>query len=115
MKLKPLLTTLLKSFIVSLKHKTVRTAYTAIFPYGVYYHLNEKTDQSQNLWSDKIYAYILVSLKRDQSLLLHSYTIHTLSILYLYSICRQIFKTKTITIVGVFHTSILPDQWLKRV
>ncbi len=51
--------------LFQVKYKTVRTAYTAIFPYGVHYHLNEKSN--------------------------------------------------TITVLGIFHTSISPDQWLKRV
>ena len=50
--------------LFEVKYKTVRTAYTAIFPYGVHYHLNE--------------------------------------------------DTKTITILGIFHTSISPDKWVKR-
>jgi plasmid stabilization system protein ParE len=50
--------------LFQVKYKTVRTAFTEIFPYGVHYHLNE--------------------------------------------------ETKTITILGVFHTSISPDKWLKR-
>ena len=50
--------------LFQVKYKTVRTAYTQIFPYGIHYHLNE--------------------------------------------------KTKTITVLGIFHTSISPDKWLKR-
>ncbi|MDQ5929256.1 MAG: hypothetical protein QG594_1034 [Bacteroidota bacterium] len=51
-------------FLFQIKHKTVRTAYTEVFPYGIHYHINE--------------------------------------------------QTKTITIIGIFHTSISPDKWLKR-
>lgn len=51
--------------LFEVKYKTVRTAYTAIFPYGVHYNLNE--------------------------------------------------NTKIITILGIFHTSISPDKWFKRV
>jgi plasmid stabilization system protein ParE len=47
-----------------IKYKTVRTAFTDVFPYGVHYQLNE--------------------------------------------------ETKTITVLGVFHTSISPSKWLKR-
>ncbi len=50
--------------LFEVKYKTVRTAYTAIFPYGVHYYLNE--------------------------------------------------NTKIITILGIFHTSISPDKWFKR-
>jgi ParE toxin of type II toxin-antitoxin system, parDE len=50
--------------LFQVKYKNVRTAFTAIFPYGVHYHLNQ--------------------------------------------------KSKTITVLGVFHTSISPDKWLKR-
>ncbi|WP_269225169.1 type II toxin-antitoxin system RelE/ParE family toxin [Flavobacterium eburneipallidum] len=50
--------------LFQVKYKTVRAAYTEIFPYAVHYHLNE--------------------------------------------------KTKTITLLGVFHTSLSPDKWLDR-
>jgi hypothetical protein len=50
--------------LFQVKYKKVRTAYTEVFPYGVHYHLNE--------------------------------------------------KTKSITVLGIFHTSISPDKWLKR-
>lgn len=51
--------------LFQVKYKNIRTAYTAIFPYGVHYQLNEKNE--------------------------------------------------TITILGVFHTSVSPDRWLGRV
>lgn len=50
--------------LFQVKYKTVRTAYTEIFPYGVHYHINE--------------------------------------------------STQTITILGIFHTSVSPDKWMKR-
>jgi plasmid stabilization system protein ParE len=50
--------------LFQVKHKTVRTAFTEVFSYGVHYHLNE--------------------------------------------------ETKTITVLGVFHTSISPNKWEKR-
>lgn len=46
--------------LFQVKYKTVRTAFTEFFPYGVHYHLNE--------------------------------------------------ETKTITVLGVFHTSISPSK-----
>ncbi|OYQ49086.1 type II toxin-antitoxin system RelE/ParE family toxin [Flavobacterium aurantiibacter] len=51
-------------FLFEVKYKTVRTAYTAVFPYAVHYHVNE--------------------------------------------------ETKTITVLGVFHTALSPENWLKR-
>ncbi|MGV1012397.1 MAG: type II toxin-antitoxin system RelE/ParE family toxin [Flavobacterium sp.] len=50
--------------LFQIKYKTVRTAYTEVFPFGIHYHVNE--------------------------------------------------KTKTITVLGIFHTSVSPDNWLKR-
>ncbi|MCA6422016.1 MAG: type II toxin-antitoxin system RelE/ParE family toxin [Flavobacterium sp.] len=50
--------------LFQIKYKTLRTAYTEIFPYAVHYHFNE--------------------------------------------------KSKTITVLGVFYTSISPDKWLIR-
>jgi ParE toxin of type II toxin-antitoxin system, parDE len=50
--------------LFQVKYKTVRTAFTEVFPFSVHYHLNE--------------------------------------------------ETKIITVLGVFHTSISPDKWLKR-
>lgn len=52
------------ALLFQVKYKTVRTAFTEVFPYDVHYHLNE--------------------------------------------------ETKTITILGLFHTSISPGKWLKR-
>jgi plasmid stabilization system protein ParE len=49
--------------LFQVKYKTVRVAFTEVFPIGVHYHLNE--------------------------------------------------ETKTITILGIFHTSISPTKWLK--
>jgi hypothetical protein len=50
--------------LFQIKYKTVRTAFTEVFPYGVHYHVDE--------------------------------------------------STKSITILGVFHTSISPAKWSKR-
>ncbi len=50
--------------LFQVKYKTVRVAFTEVFPFGVHYHFNE--------------------------------------------------ETKTITVLGVFHTSISPTKWLKR-
>lgn len=50
--------------LFQVKYKKVRVAYTEVFPFGVHYHLDEKTN--------------------------------------------------TITVMGVFHTSLSPDNWLKR-
>jgi hypothetical protein len=50
--------------LFQIKYKTVRTAFTEVFPYSVHYHLNE--------------------------------------------------KTKTSTVLGIFHTSISPSKWIKR-
>ena len=50
--------------LFQLKYKTVRVAFTDLFPFGVHYHLNE--------------------------------------------------DTKTITVLGIFHTSMSPSKWLKR-
>jgi hypothetical protein len=50
--------------LFQIKYKTVRTAFTEVFHYGVHYHLNK--------------------------------------------------NTKTITVLGVFHTSISPSKWEKR-
>ncbi len=50
--------------LFQVKYKSVRTAYTEVFPYGVHYHFNE--------------------------------------------------NTQTITVLGVFHTSVSPDKWEKR-
>ncbi len=50
--------------LFQLKYKTVRVAFTDVFPFGVHYHLNE--------------------------------------------------ETKTITVLGIFHTSLSPSKWLKR-
>ena len=50
--------------LFQLKYKTIRVAFTDVFPFGVHYHLNE--------------------------------------------------DNKIITILGVFHTSMSPTKWLKR-
>lgn len=51
-------------FLFQEKYKTVRIAFTEVFPFGVHYHLNQ--------------------------------------------------DSKTITVLGVFHTSMSPSKWLKR-
>jgi hypothetical protein len=50
--------------LFQVKYKTVRIAFTEVFPFGVHYHLNE--------------------------------------------------ETTTITVLGIFHTSVSPNKWLKR-
>jgi hypothetical protein len=50
--------------LFQVKYKKVRVAYTEVFPFGVHYHLDKKTN--------------------------------------------------TITVMGVFHTSLSPDNWLNR-
>lgn len=50
--------------LFQVKYKTVRVAFTEVFPFGVHYNLNE--------------------------------------------------ETKTITVLGIFHTSLSPSKWLKR-
>jgi hypothetical protein len=50
--------------LFQVKHKTVRTAFTEVFPFGVHHNLNE--------------------------------------------------EKKTITVLGIFHTSMSPSKWLKR-
>ena len=51
-------------FLFQVKYLSIRTAFTEIFPYGIHFHVNEKTE--------------------------------------------------IITIVGVFHTSISPNNWKNR-
>ena len=50
--------------LFQVKYKTVRVAFTEVFPFGVHYNLNE--------------------------------------------------ETKTITVLGILHTSLSPSKWLKR-
>lgn len=45
--------------LFQVKYKTVRTAYTAIFPYGVHYQLNEKNEY---YYRPRCISYLNISL-----------------------------------------------------